>query len=277
MVVDVIKRIFSKPAAKDWGEVWGEVEEPGVPSFLAQDSPAFTELLTRLKMSQEELDRLKRKLVDELHRLKESMIIALKNNDKDTAETIAADIVLKKKVLKGIIAYIKLLSIMESRLETARTLDNVTAIARYMDPILRGLGEYIESVSPEFVATLYSTRDVVSQIYRSTSALADTMPSKLSITEFDSEVRDLIKQAMEEAHIESEALVPEVPKTIDYEELEAKLIDYIKARNGIISLKAAARDLGVSPKVVKEVLYRLASKGIITVSKNKANAEATPA
>ncbi len=277
MVVDVIRRIFSRPAAKDWGEVWGEVEEPGVPGFLAQDSPAFTELLTRLKMSQEELDRLKRKLVDDLHRLKESMIIALKNNDKDTAETIAADIVLKKKVLKGIIAYIKLLSIMESRLETARTLDNVTAIARYMDPILRGLGEYIESVSPEFVATLYSTRDVVSQIYRSTSALADTMPSKLSITEFDSEVRDLIKQAMEEAHIESEALVPEVPKTIDYEELEAKLIDYIKSRNGVISLKAAARDLGVSPKVVKEVLYRLASKGVITVTKNKAGAEATPA
>ncbi len=278
MVVDVIKRIFSRSPAKEFSETWGEVNEGvGLAGFTFDDNPAFNEFLTRLKMSKDDLERLKIKLVSDIHALKENMIAALKRGDKDTAETIAADLVLKKKVLKGVIAYIKLLSIMESRLETARTMDSIMAIARYMDPLLKGLSEYIENVGPEYVAALYTTRDTVSQIYRSTSLLADSMPQHFSVTEFDSEVKELVKKAMQEAYIESEALVPEVPKTIDYEELENQLIEYIKSNNGVISLKAAAKELGVSPKLIRETLYRLARKGIITVSKSGSQAEATPA
>jgi hypothetical protein len=99
------------------------------------------------------------------------------------------------------------------------------------------------------------------------------MPGSFKIADFDPEVREILKSTFEEAATEIEAIAPKAPNVIDYEEIEEKLLAYIKANNGVIRPKRAAKELGVPPAIIKETLYRLARKGKISLSKTSQEAQ----
>ncbi len=280
VVVGVLRRLFSKPT---WGEpdegeeyLGGSALGVGMP-FGPPGSFDFDELLARIDVARDEIDRLRYRLEQEIGEMKLKAIKAIRAGDRDTAETIAADIVVKKKLLKGLTVYSKLLALLKSRLKTAKDLTSIAQIAGVINGVSRIIEGYAEDIGAEWVARIVETQHLVERITSNNLVAVEHMPERVEMGTFSNEISDELAQIFKEAHVESESLVSDVPGAIDYEVLEEKLVEYIRANNGVLSIKKAARELGVSPKIVKEVLYRLAKKGVIKVSKSGGRAEATPA
>jgi len=274
MVVGAIKRLFSKSS-------WSGEEEymAGVPTggLLGDPGPDFDSLLANIRMARDEIDRHRLMLMDEIARLKQEAVAALRSGDREGAEMIAAEIVMKKNLLKGLIIYYKALNLLEVRIKTTRNLADIVQISRLMGEMARVITPYAEEAGAEWAATILKTQEMLDTLARSNSILIDTLPKTSVPLARSEEVQKQFMEIVKEANIESESLVADIPAPIDYEELEEKLIDYIRANNGVINVKKAAKALGVSPKIVKETLYRLVKKGVIKVSKNGGGeAEATP-
>ncbi len=279
MVVDILRRIkqFAKGTPQQPVE-WGEVPEGVGVAFEEPVSPNYEETLALIRMVSEELSRIKFKLLDELAGLRRELQHAAKTGRRAEAELIAADYVLKRKVLHGVTVLEKMFNVVARRIETAQQMDTVRKLAGGIYPVIDQLTSYIATISPEFAGKMISTREALERLYRNTGIMAGTMDFNFSPAEIDPEVKQLLQETFKEASSEVNQLAPNPPKVIDYEDLEEKLVEYIKAHNGIIKLSKAAKDLGVSKEVVKEALYRLAKKGVISLSKQRSgHGQAAPA
>ena len=158
---------------------------------------------------------------------------------------------------------------------------------------VRGLDEYLSSVSPEMAARLSGILAATERSIAGTVFMADSLPMPRSALDLDPEVEKEIARVMAEVRREVDELVP----TRDIERvaasrrqvksaaasrtggrreekpLEERLLDYIKSRRGRIKLSEAARDLGATPEEVREALRRLQEKGLIKVRRRQAQGQ----
>ncbi|MCE4624556.1 MAG: hypothetical protein F7C35_01650 [Desulfurococcales archaeon] len=267
MVVDIIKKIFGRGAQGRWTE-WGDAPvEVGVDETPPLGAPDYDDIVLKLQYTKDELSMLKLMIGEELSKLVGEIRKAQHKGDINTAEILAADYALKRKVLHGITVLEKMLQVVITRVKTAKQMDTVRKLTSGIYPYIQSLTEYLASMSPEVAGKLMSTRDALETLYRQTQIMGETMPKNFRVSEIDPEVKEILNETFREATEEVRELAPEEPKVIDYEELEEKLLNYIKTHNGVVKLKEASKELGVPPKVIKEALYRLARKGVINLTK----------
>ena len=294
MVVDVLRRLgFFRGSSDPWS---GGVEAAPA-AGVGLDDPGggfdFNEVLSRLQLAKTEIDTLKAQVVNEIQGLYERMLEAARRGDRDSLEVYAAEIVLKKRILTAVMAYSKMLAIAIARIQDARSLEQVTRIVLGIEYAVRGLDEYLSSVSPEMAARLSGILAATERSIAGTVFMADSLPMPRSALDLDPEVEKEIARVMAEVRREVDELVP----TRDIERvaasrrqvksaaasrtggrreekpLEERLLDYIKSRRGRIKLSEAARDLGATPEEVREALRRLQEKGLIKVRRRQAQGQ----
>ncbi len=291
MVVDILRRLNIFRGGDPWSGGAGVEAAPTAGVGLEEPGGFdFNEVLTRLQLAKTEIDALKNQIVSEIQGLYDRMVEAARRGDRDSLEVYAAEIVLKKRILTAVMAYSKMLAIAIARIQDARSLEQVTRIMLGIEYAVRGLDEYLSSVSPEMAARLSGILAATERSIAGTAYMAGSMPLPRSALELDPEVEREIARVMAEVRREVDELVPtrEIERVAAAgrpakqakqeggaagKPLEERLLEYIKARRGRIKLSEAARDLGVTPEEVREALRRLQERGLIRVRRRQAQSQ----
>jgi len=262
VVLGIIKRLKGKPA---WDAEEAVDPLSGVPQGDSEEW--FSNIIAQLEVARDRAKQVYYKMTNELEKLHARFHDAVMRKDRDSAELIAAEIVVKKRHLKVLLAYTKLLEAAITRINNTRDLTNVAKIFASMNVVMKSMEGYMYDF-PELLAQMAQFATATQNVISQTSLVSKSLPMPASISELDPEVKRMIATAFEEAEKETRNLVPSIPEplTIDYGELEKKLLDYIKANGGVLNVKRAAQYLGVSPRIVKEVLYRLEKKGVVRIT-----------
>ncbi|NOZ31158.1 MAG: GntR family transcriptional regulator [Crenarchaeota archaeon] len=262
MVFGIIKRLRGKVAWSD-----EDVVNPtaGVPGDEFEFD--FDGILAQLSVARDRAKEVYYRITDEIDNLHRKLHEAIKKHDRDTAEIVAAEMVVKKRHLKVLIAYIKLLEAAISRIKTTRDFTEIAKIFASVNLILKNMESYMYD-SPELTAVFAQFATAAQSIVSQTTVLSESVPVPNSIAELDPEVKKLLANAFEEAERETRNLAPSIPDhvAVDYEILENKLLNYLRMTGGVLNVRRAATELGVSPRIIKEVLYRLEQKGIVRIT-----------
>ena len=274
MVFGIIKRLRARAT---WTAEESVDPVAGVPG--EEFDYDFDDVLAQLSIARDKAKEVYYRITDEINNLHGKLYESIKKNDKDTAEIIAAELVVKKRHLKILIAYIKLLEAAISRIRTTRDFTETAKIFATVNLVLKNMESYMYD-SPELTAVFAQFANAAQSVISQSTILSESMPVPNSIAELDPEVKRLLASAFEEAEREAKNLAPSIPESIvvDYEVLEEKLLAYLRRNGGVLNVRKAAAELGVSTRVVKEVLYRLEQKGVIRItSKSPAGGESLPA
>ncbi len=175
-----------------------------------------------------------------------------------------------------LLAYIKLLEATISRIKHTRDLAEVAKLFMSINILMKNMEGYTYDF-PELTSVFAQFTTAAQNIIGQTSIVSNSLPMPASVAELDPEVKKMLASAFEEAEKETKNLVPTIPEpmNIDYVELERKLLDYIRINGGVLNVRKASQHLGVSPRIVKEVLYRLEKKGIIRITGKASQQEAS--
>ncbi|MGC9210070.1 MAG: winged helix-turn-helix transcriptional regulator [Acidilobus sp.] len=238
-------------------------ETAGVPD--QSEGINYDDIIAQLTMAKSEVERVKLKLLSEMNEYYERLVNAIKSKDEETAAFSASELAIKKKVFKVVAAYEKLLGAAVERIADARNIEAIVKLLAPLQYVMDTVNNYLSSLAPDVTASLTSVIESTEGIIRKVHLISSVLPEGKSVALLDPEVKELMAKAMKEAGEEAERVAPRVPATYDSEVLERKLIDYIRASSGVISIRQAAQALGVSPEVVRELLTRLEAKGLIKV------------
>lgn len=298
MVVDILRRlnIFGRHQGVD---AWTGVPPGGGVGIDAEPVFDFNDVLGRLQLALSEIDALKQQIVGEIQDLYSRMLSAARRNDRDSLEFYAAEIVIKKRILTAVLAYSKMLRMAIARIQDARNLEQVARVMMGIEYAMRGLDEYLSAVSPEIAAKLSGIISVTEKTVAETGLMARNLPLPASPAQLDPDVEKEIAKVMAEVSREVDELVPtrgieevvaatgraatgvqakkeagtQAPGRISEEELDKRLLDYIKSKGGRLRLSEAARELGVTPEDVRASLRRLQEKGLIRVRRRQAQGQ----
>ena len=273
MVVNALKKLFSRSVG--WEE-WNGGVEVGIEDYH-EPQPDYNDLLTKLMLVDEELGRFKHELAEDLSNLFFKIRELYRQGKKDDAEVLLVDYALKRELYQSVVMLDKLFQATIRRLKTMRSYENMSNAVLSMYQMLSMVSTHLAQISSDHAVRVQALKDMMENIIRQSTAVASGLPKSESLIGMDPLTRKTFEEAFREAKEETDAVAPQPAKIIDYEELEAKVLDYIKRNNGVIKLRAAASELGVSPGVIKEVLYRLVQKGVITLSKSSGQRQAAPA
>ncbi|MCE4605175.1 MAG: hypothetical protein F7C08_01405 [Desulfurococcales archaeon] len=280
MVVGTLKKLLGIGVDREWAS-GVEVQDPvGTYGFPGPEID-YDEIIARLQVAKMEIDRMKYQLLSEIDKLNTRLLEAARRRNMDAMEEYAAEIVLKKKVLKSVIMYQKLINIAINRVNEARSIESLVKALAPLDYAMRGMNEFLYTMSPEIVTKLNAIKESTERLIRGTDMLADGLPRGRVNLGVDEEVKREIARALREAQVESDKLIPNIPiqgiarEKIKKRDLEKELLDYIKkSGGGVINLKKAAEELGVDVAELKKALYRLQEKGLIKVSRGSSLQEA---
>ena len=268
MVVDALKKIFSRvgaggaPGWEQWYGVEGEAQDTGATQAYIDD------IISQLIMVRDHFNRMKHEIVARIEDLKAKIQHAIYvEKDRETAELLAAEYMQERYILQGVTAFEKLIDMTLKRIRVIRHINEMYSFLVPLSQAMNALSQQLVQAGPEYAAGMYAVKEMMENIIKQAGAMAKSVPRNVDISSLDPEVKNAINEALREAVEEVNYLAPKPVNVVDYEELESKMIDYIKRNNGVVRLRDAARELGVSPKVVREVLYRLAQKGLITLTK----------
>ncbi len=271
-IIDAIKKLIGR------NSLVGDDAEYNPLYGFGVEGLDYDDLIARLQVAKLEVDRIRQHLINEIREHYESLQEAVKSRDKEAMAASAAEIVLKKRVLRSVIAYGKLIETAIQRINDARNIEAIIKAITPLDYVLATMNDYLSTISPESVAKLNSIISQAEMMVRSTSSLASSLPVARQ-EPLDPEVQKLIENAMKQAHVESESVAPSIPAEIRVRQkkqqvpLEKRLLQYVKNNRGIVNVRKAARDLGVSEDEIRAALLKLASKGVIKLASK--NAEST--
>jgi len=265
VVVGILRRFIGKPS-------WGGEEDhldplAGVPD---QAEALIDDLLVKLRMVRDDLASLKYKITEEIEKYYEKYRAARAAGNRDEAEVAAAEFVLKKKILKAVLTYIKLLDATIERLNDAKDINSVIKSMLTLEHAFKTVSAFLVQESPEVAAKVATVVASAENLISFVGTMASSMPTARSPMQLDPELRALLAESLKEASAEAEKLTPKIEagaeNRLDYDVLERRLIEYIRRSGGVVRVKEAAAWLGVSPNVVREVLYRLERKGVIRIN-----------
>ncbi len=250
----------------------------GVPN---QIDATLDDAIANLYMIKQELDGLKFRLRNEIVEYIRMYNDAKARGDLAEMEIAEAEYKYKLRLYKLVASYTKMLELTISRIRDAKDLSLVAKLFGAASTLLGPVAEVVATISPEAASKVLNTAKYMERIFSEVEAGISVMPepqrTKVSPLE-DPELRSLLLESVREADREVKSL-PTLPAGgeaghVDYEVLEKRMLDYIRRTGGVVRVKEAARELGVTPRVVKEVLYRLQKKGAIKITGAR---EGTPA
>jgi predicted transcriptional regulator len=252
---DVLRRAFS----------WGRGEAEGVDVLGQQEGINYDDILAQLNIVKSEVDRYKLKLLGEINEYHTKLVGAIRAHDNESIEINASELVIKKRVYKLVASYGHLIGIAIERIKDARTMEAITKALAPLHYAMGAISNYLSGLAPDATASLASVFESTESVIRKVNVLSSVLPEGRSLALLDDDVKKAISEAMAEAQAETEKLTPQVPRAVSPEELEAKLIEYIKASGGVIRVSKVAEELGVSPAAVRDMLARLEAKGVLKV------------
>ncbi len=279
MVVGTLKKLLGIGVGREWAS-GAEPQDPADAYGFPAAEIDYDDIIARLQVAKMEIDRMKYQLLSEIDKLNTRLLEAARRRNMDAMEEYAAEIVLKKKVLKSVIMYQKLINIAINRVNEARSIESLVKALAPLDYAMRGMNEFLYTMSPEIVTKLNAIKESTERLIRGTDMLANGLPRGRVNLGIDEEVKREIARALREAQVESDKLIPNIPiqgiarEKIKKRDLEKELLDYIKNSGGVINLKKAAEELGVDVAELKKALYRLQEKGLIKVSRGRSLQEA---
>ncbi len=262
MVVDALRRILGRTGV-------GEEAAPEYGVFY--DVSPHDELISRLQRVKVEFDNIKYRLINEIESEERRLVEAIKKGDSEEINEIAATIMVKKNMLKGAMTLTRIISMSIGMIENARNLEAMAAAIAGVNMALKAYGEHLSAVNPEAMSAIAEFIDESQKIIASTMTASANMPShKLDFTS-DPQIREIIAKAAREAMKESDRIVGPIDELIREakaktpEDIEKDLLDYIKKNNGVVRIREAASQLGVTPEEVKQALFRLHEKGLVQI------------
>ena len=243
----------------------------GVRPGVGDQAVDFDEVIARLQLAKMEVDRLKEQLVSEISSYYDRMVEAARAGDSESLELTAAEVVLKKKVLTSVITYSKLLALAIQRLRDARDIETMVKVLAPLEYVMKAADDYLASVSPEAVMRINSVLEATERVIRGTQVTASLLP--MARVDLDPEVREEIARAVAEANRESDSIVARARGSRGSgEELEGKLLEYIKSSGGTINIAKVAREFNTTPEAVRAALEALESRGLIRVHRRQPEA-----
>ncbi len=277
MVIGVIKKFISRVAGDEEGRLGWDASSAmdylngvGLREFGQQVD--YDEIVASLEVKKLEIERLTGMLVHEVKDSYARIVDAMKNNDRETAELIAAEVAMKNTLIKALAMVSRLLHLAISRIKTAKSADELAKILGPAVVMLRNLNDYMASVAPEVAAQLSAIKDEIERLYAIPGINLDYLKIK-GVTDLVPESKEILRKAYEEASKDVERLLPPPPeeasgvRIVDLEELQEQLLEYIKRNEGRINITKAARELGVTPELIRKALFRLEEKGVIRLTR----------
>ncbi|MDP8002685.1 MAG: hypothetical protein ACP5I6_02090 [Caldisphaera sp.] len=253
MIGDVVKKFFAR------GQSYKET------SLSQEEGIDYDGILAQLSIVKMEIDRVKTSLVNEIQGYYEKMVSSAKSKDTENMEINAAEIVLKKKVLKAVLAYGNMIELAIRRVQDTRNLESIIKIIGPLKYAMSAMDEYLTGLAPQAVTSLSNVIEATEGVIRKAGVITNAIPQGSSISELLPEASELMANALANAQKEADQLSPRVPDSFDPEVIERKVLDYIRQTNGVLSLKKASQELGIPLNIIKDTLYRLEARGIIKV------------
>jgi len=262
VVLEVIKRLFGRAGGA--GRITWDYEAPRIEGGV-EPVIDYDEVVAGLEVKKMELERMLNMVVGEVKDMYPRIVEALKSGDRESAELLAAEAAMKNTLVKALAMVSRLLQLAISKVRTAKSVEELARILGPVVVMLRNINEYIGSTAPEIAAHLSAIKDEIERLYAIPGLNTEYLRVK-GVTDLVPESRELLRRAYEEASREVEKLLPPPPTevtVVNVEELQEKLLDYIKRQGGRISIKKAAEDLRVPPELVRKALFALEEKGLI--------------
>lgn len=256
-ITDVIRKAFGWGLSRDSS---GSEE-----LFNQGEGIDYDEILAQLNIVKSEVDRFKLKILNDINAYHAKLISAIKAHDNEGIELSASELVIKKRVYKLVATYGHLISVAIERINDARTVESIVKAVAPLQYAMNAISNYLSGLAPDASASLASVFESTESVIRKVNMISNMLPESRSIAMLDDETKKVIAEAMKEAQEETERLTPEVPRSVNPEAIEEKLIEYIRASGGVIRISKAAEYLGVSTEVVKDLLARLQAKGVLKV------------
>ncbi len=268
MVVGVLKKILSRFSGEgqQWDAARGTDYLNGV--GLVHKDVDYDEIAANLEVRRLELEQMMGMLVSEVKESYSKIVDSIRRGDRENAELIAAEVAMKNTLIKALAMVSKLLKLAISKIKTAKSVEELAKVLGPAVIMLRNINEYMTSMAPEVAAHLSAIKDEIERLYAIPGINLDYVKVK-GITDLVPESKEVLRKAYEEASKDLERILPPPPaearevKPVDMEELQRKLLNYIKRMGGKISIKKAAEDLEVSEEAIRRALFRLEERGVI--------------
>jgi len=272
VVVGIIKRLLSGKGGltASW-DAEAEVTA-GVGLELGSAAEAgvdYDGVMANLEYKRMEIEQVKDMVVREIKEAYDSIVKAIKEGDRETAELLAAEVALKKNIVKALSLVSKLLKLAIARIRTAKTAEEAVKALGPVVAVLRSVGPYLSNVSPELAVQISAIRDEIERLYMTPGLDIQGINTK-SVLDIAPEAKRILREAAREASEELSYLLPEEPveaskSIINVETFSGKLLEYIKRNGGKLNVKKASKDLGAPEELVRAALHYLEKKGVIRV------------
>ena len=279
MVVGIIRRILGRDASQVvWDARAASDVTSGVGLGIADDYADYDSVMANLEYKRMEIEQVKEMVAMEIKETYDAIVRSVKEGDRETAELLAAEVALKKNIVKALSLVSKLLKLAVTRIRTAKTTEEAVKALGPVVAVLRSVSPYLSNVSPELAVQIASIREEIERLYSMPGIQVQGLDTK-GILDLVPEAKNVLRQAVREASEDVSRLLPEEPREaseveVDIEEAAARLIEYIKANGGRLNVKKAAQELGLSPSLVRAALRHLEKRGLIKLAPRRPQGEA---
>ncbi len=269
MVIDIVRRL---------GIIgWGPGGKAGHQTGYGEEGVDYDEILARLQLTKTEVDSMKNIVLAEINRFYDKMLDAARRRDYDALHIHAAEIVLKKRILKALTMYSRLIELAIVRIQDARSIESLAKALAPLEFAMRAMDEYLAATSPEIAARLTSIVQSTERVVRSTALTVNNIPVPAATVELDPEIKREIRRVLSEVSREVDDLVPDPERIVGGkggdDDIDQRVYDYVKRSGGVVRISKIAAELGVEKEEIIKSLRRLQQKGLIRIASGR---EASP-
>jgi len=253
----------------------------------------ISEIRLNLQLIKEKLEEVLERLKKRNEELFSKAIRAHLNNDSTRAAMYAAEIAEIRKMAKTLLTVSLALERVILRLETVETFEEAGLTLVPALKLLTVVKDYIAALIPDISIRIDESLSLMNEVI----ALSGTIPARtMDFTGMNKEVEEILEQSAIAAEKKLRESFPEPPKDIEkpifitrkaktleelilkqatprvrnvkkitLNELEEKILDYIRTHRGYLDISDCARIYGVNKEDVLKALESLKRKGKIKI------------
>ncbi len=253
----------------------------------------ISEIRLNLQLIKEKLEEVLERLKKRNEELFSKAIRAHLNNDSTRAAMYAAEIAEIRKMAKTLLTVSLALERVILRLETVETFEEAGLTLAPALKLLTIVKDYIAALIPDISVRIDESLSLMNEVI----ALSGTIPARtMDFTGMNKEVEEILEQSAIAAEKKLRESFPEPPKDVEkpifitrkaktleelilkqaaprvrnvkkitLNELEEKILDYIRTHRGYLDISDCARIYGVNKEDVLKALESLKRKGKIKI------------
>ena len=252
----------------------------------------INEILYRLEVQRDKLNECIMRLQNRDKELFEKTIAAYMSKDMARAAIYASEVSELRKIIKVVYASQLALERIMIRLETVRDLGDVATVIAPVIPVLKELKNQLAGIIPEIAVELGEISNTMNNMLLEIGQATD---ATLSVNVLDEGAKKVLAEAQAIAEERLRKEFPQLPSEIpieerrvepvaclvgassasgreelqapsrnmSLEEVEERLLSYVKLHNGLLDVDAFSRETGIPREDVFKALDSLRAKGVI--------------